>query len=171
MRIRTLTTLFVSSVLVASVFAGDNLKTKIAVMNKEVAASFLKNDGLKTFEKITRGAVTSDFKHIGDGQTMGYDQMLTTMKQSMAMLKVTSCKATTSHISEKGNKATSISKHDMRATMTGPDKKNHKFHMWGTTRDTYSKEVNTWKLAIMDWSESKMTMDGKPFDPTKMGGH
>lgn len=158
-----------------SVASAENLKAKINKVNAAVARAFMHND-MAAFEKVTRDAVTSDFKHIDMGHTQNYDEMLAEMKQSLGMMKITACSAKTSHIKIHGKTATSVTNHRMMGKMSGPDKKNHRMAMSGTTHDKYRMEDGKWKLAEMKWSNEKMTMDGKPFDPSKMmggtqGGH
>ena len=165
-------TLLVALVAIASITiaSAETLQSTINKMNAKVAHAFMHND-MAAFEKITRPAVTSDFKHTEMGHSQTYDQMLSEMKQSFAMIKkFSSVSAKTSHIAIHGDKATSTTTHHMVGVIVGPDKKNHKMVMTGTTKDTYRKEDGKWKLAEMNWVKQGMTMDGKPFDPSQMGG-
>jgi Tfp pilus assembly protein PilE len=165
-------TLLIALVAIASicVASAESLQTTVNKMNTQVAHAFMHND-LDAFEKITRAAVTSDFKHTEMGHSQTYDEMLGEMKQSFAMIKkITVARAKTSHIAIHGDNANSMTTHHMVGVIVGPDKKNHKMVMDGTTKDTYRKEDGQWKLAEMNWVKQGMTLDGKPFDASQMGG-
>lgn len=164
--------IFLALVAVVSICtaSAQNLKSQIMKMNAQVARA-LQHKDMATFEKITRAAVTSDFKHTEMGHSQDYDTMLSEVKQSMAMIKkFTAVSATTKDVVVHGDKGTSTTVHRMDGVMDGPDKKTHKLVMSGTTKDVYRKEGGKWKLAEMNWVSQKMTLDGKPFNPQAMGG-
>ena len=50
-------------------------------------------------------------------------------------------------------------------TMMGPDKKSHKIVAVMTSKDTWVKTKGGWKMSSMTVVSSKMTSDGKPFNP------
>lgn len=153
--------------LAALSFAGS-LKTEIEAMNAKVTQALMKKD-LTTFEKVVRGGVTKDFKHIENGQTQSFDEMLVGMKQGMAMCKkMKQCTAKLVSLKESGNTALAITRHSMTAIIVGEDKKDHVMAFTGDSRDTYRKVGGKWKLASMEWTNMKTTMDGKPFDMSKM---
>ena len=157
-------------VLTLGIASAQSLKKAIHRMNVDVTRA-LKNKDMAKFEKITRPNVTSDFKHIDMGKTQSYDEMLTDIKQSFGMIqKFTSASATTNKIRINGDTATSVSHHRMAGIMMGPDNKKHRMLMVGATHDTYRKEDGKWKLAVMEWFNEKMTLDGKPFNPAAMSG-
>jgi hypothetical protein len=54
--------------------------------------------------------------------------------------------------------------------MMGPDKKSHTMSFSGTSTNTYVKVKGKWLMSVMSWGKSTMMMDGKPMDPSKMGG-
>ena len=142
----------------------QSLKTEANKMNAEVAHAFLRKD-MDAFEKITRAHTTSDFKYVEAEKTYTFDEMVSQMKQSFAtMKKITACSAKSSHFVITGDAATSQTDHYMAAIVDGPDKKQHKMVMNGLSKDTYRKENGMWKLAEMDWTNDKMTLDGKPYD-------
>ncbi|HEY3782297.1 MAG TPA: nuclear transport factor 2 family protein [Fimbriimonadaceae bacterium] len=144
----------------------QSLKTEANKMNSEVAHAFMHKD-MDAFEKITRAHVTSDFKHVEMGKTQTYDEMLAEMKQSFGSIKkLTSCTAVTSHVMVHGDTGTSITNHRMVGVIVGPDNKDHKMVMTGATKDTYRKEGGMWKLSEMNWTSQKMTLDGKPYNPS-----
>lgn len=146
-----------------------DLKSEINSMNSKIHAAMVKGD-MKACGAIMKAGTTKDFKYIEGGKTMTFDQMFAQMKGSMAAMKLT--KATTSVISvkEKGSMGTSVEKHTMEGTMTGPDKKSHKMSFSGVSTNTYTKVGKTWMLKVMNWGKSTMLMDGKPMDMSKMGG-
>lgn len=56
-------------------------------------------------------------------------------------------------------------------TSKGPDGKSHTMAMTSYTKETYKKIGAKWFVhAIVETKPGKMTMDGKPFDPSQMGG-
>lgn len=150
--------------------SADSLKEQINASGVKIGNAMKKKD-MKAFEKIVKAGVTSDFKYIENGQSMTFDQMFQMMKSSFTMMdKVTTAENKILSLKESGKSATAKVRHTMAGTMKLQDNKVHKFTMTGVSHDTYKKVGKEWKMSIMDWKESKMTMDGKPFDPTKMGG-
>ncbi len=150
--------------------SADTLKASVTDMNKKVNAA-LKQKDMKAFVAATKGSTTKDFKYIENGKTMNFDTMVATMKTSFASLKaVSSVTSTIKKIEEKGSKGTVWTEHMTIATMVGPDKKTHKMTMAGSSTSECVKEGKSWKVATMTWTNTAMTMDGKPFDMSKMGG-
>ncbi|MBI1333643.1 MAG: hypothetical protein JST12_10410 [Armatimonadetes bacterium] len=155
---------------VVSMASADSLKNQIAEMNKKVGKTIVKQD-YKGFEKIVKAGVTKDFKYIEGGQTMNLDQMLAMVKQSFSpQMKVSKADSKILSFSQKAKSATATVKHTMVGKMMGPDKKWHSMTQEGTSTDTYTMVGKEWKMSSMSWGEMKMTMDGKPFDPSKAGG-
>ena len=164
---RTASILFVATLFVASAHA-SGLKSTIISMNKKVSATLVKGD-LKAFEKITRAGVTKDFVYSENGQNMTYDQMLKQMKDGMGQMgKIVSAESKLVKLDIKGNTASGVCSHTMKTITKGKDKKNHVMVMTGKSVDTYVKVGDTWKMSKMAWTNAKMTMDGKPYDPSKM---
>lgn len=138
-------------------------------MNTKVQAALVKRD-IAAFIKVVKPRVTSDFKHVENGQTMNFDQMVETMKTSFQMMKkVTHSQAKIVTLKVKGNVGTSTETHSMTGLMTGEDKKTHTLTFSGTTTNTYRKEGGVWKLAVMKWTSQKMAMDGKPMGAPGQG--
>ena len=164
---RILSILVVASIIVVSAQAAT-LKSSILEMNKKVCAALVKGD-FKAFEKITRAGVTKNFVYSENGKTESYDEMLKQVKQSMSMGKVTSASSTLVKLDIKGNSATGSTTHTMKMVTKGSDKKNHTMVVTGKSVEVYVKVGNDWKMSKMTWVSSKMTMDGKALDPTKMG--
>ena len=148
----------------------STLRSEIESMNKVVGKCLMKRD-IAGFKKSVLGGVTADFKYIEGGRTQTFDEMIATMAQSFKTLtKVNS--VTTKILSLKEGLATATSKerHTMSVRSMGPDKKAHTMIMIGVSTNTYRKEGGKWKMSVMDWKNEKMTMDGKPMDPSMMGG-
>ncbi len=148
----------------------DSLKSTVEAMNKKVNAAIVKLD-VKAFVAATKPYCTKDFKHTEYGRSTGYDEMVATMKTGLASIKkMKSSTTVVKKVEEKGGKGTVWTVHRSEGTMMGPDKKAHKFTMDGESTSTYVKEGKVWKVSSMTWTKSDMKMDGKTFDPSKMGG-
>ncbi len=142
-------------------FEAQMAKIDKCLLNKDIAG----------FEKLVKPMVTKDYKHIEMGRTLTYDQMVAEMKQGVGMMnKVTVAKSRFLTFKQTGNTVVAKQSHRMEGTMTGPDKKSHIMAFVGVSVNTYRKEGGVWKMAIMNWTKQDMLMDGKPFDPSKMGG-
>jgi hypothetical protein len=59
--------------------------------------------------------------------------------------------------------------HNLSGTTMGQDKKLHKFEMGGVSKNDWRREGGVWKMSTFTWISEKMTMDGKPFDPSATG--
>ena len=157
------------AVLASAVLAGPLQKQFEAQMAK--IDKCLLNKDIAGFEKLVKPMVTKDYKHIEMGRTLNYNQMIAEMKQGLAMMgKVTVARSKFITFKQTGNTVVAKQSHRMEGTMTGQDKKTHTMAFVGTSQNTYRKEGGVWKMAIMDWKKQDMLMDGKPFDPSKMGG-
>lgn len=157
------------AVLALAAFSTADLKSEIKDGNTKIHHAMIKGD-MKVLEAVMKAVVTKDFKHIENGQTQNFAQMFAQMKGSFAMMKVTSAKTDVMSVKEKGNGGTASEKHMMGGTMTTPDKKTHKITFTGVSNNTYVKVNGKWKMSVMSWGKSTMTMDGKTMDPSKMGG-
>ncbi len=139
-------------------------------VNKKLHAAMMKKD-TDAFAKIVKEGVNSDFKYVEDGRSMNFDQMVANMRQGMSqMTKVTASDSKIVSLKEKGNSATAVMSHRMSGRMIGKDKKSHTTSFSGISTDVFRKQGGQWKMARMSWKSQKMTMDGKPYDPSKMGG-
>lgn len=160
----------VVAVTLVSLAQAEGLRSKIMEMDRKVTAA-LKSKDLAKFKQLVLPNITKDFKHVEYGQTMTFDEMYNQMKQSFAMIdKVKDVSVKFVSIKETGNTGKSVAKHRMVTTMKGPDKKTHVMVFEGTSNDTYVKVNGAWKMSRMEWSNNKMTMDGKPMDMSQMGG-
>lgn len=166
---KTLGTLLCAVALVPTVWA-DDLGSHVKALNSRVQKALMKKD-VASFEKILRPLVTPDFKHVENGQSMSFDQMVASMKQGMAMLQTIN-KAETQVISVKvkGNTGTVTVKHTMLGTTPKQEGKSSKLGFTGVSTDTYVKKNGKWLMSKMVWGKQQMTVDGKPFDPSKASG-
>lgn len=146
-----------------------DLKSEINSMNSKIHTAMKKGD-MKGCGMIMKSGVTKDFKYIEGGKTMTFDQMFEQMKASMSAMKLTNASTKVMSVKEKGSMGTSVEKHIMEGTITGPDKKSHKMSFSGVSTNTYVKVGKAWMLKVMNWGKSEMLMDGKPMDMSKMGG-
>ena len=149
--------------------ANADLRSEITTMNTKICQMMMKGD-MKSLDAMMKAGMTSNFQYVEGGKTMTYAQMFEQMKASMSMMKCTSATSKLASLKQNGKTATSVEKHMMAGTMTGPDKKPHKMSFSGTSTNTYVLSGKMWKMSKMSWGESKMMMDGKPMDPSKMGG-
>lgn len=114
---------------------------------------------------------TKDFSYTEKGQTMGGEQMKQMMQQQFAAMK--SCDKMVMKIDKltvKGNTATVMSSSEGVMTIGGADGKTHKMADKNTSKDTWVKTPEGWKCKNVTVLTDKMTMDGKPFDPSAMAG-
>ena len=148
----------------------QSLKSTIESSNKRITDAMKAQDFAKLAQEL-KAVVTTDFVYSEDGQPgkpQTFDQMLANMKMGLSsMKKVTIANATFLTLKEKGNTATSTAKHTMGGMVPGPDKKTHLLVYSGISTDVYVKQGSKWKMKSMAWKTTSMTMDGKPFDPTK----
>lgn len=167
---RKFTLVLMLAVLSVVAFA-DSVKAEIESGNAKVC-KFLKAKDIDGFAKFTRPWVTADFKHVENGKSMTFDEMVKEMKMGMGQMgKVRSVSTKIIKFKTKGKMAYATTQHSMVGeTAPGPDKKVHVIGFVGTSEDVYRNEGGKWKLASMTWGKQKMTMDGKPFDPSKMQG-
>jgi hypothetical protein len=155
----------------ASAFSYDatkDFKSFLMRTMPKVEKAFLKGD-TTFFDKIS----TDDFTDTEMGQTMNKKQSMAQMKQGMAMMKPSVCDLKLLSCSVKGGVGMAQTMMHMVATMM-PMKKGDKAHkmvmdMW--ENETWVKSGSGWKIQkIAQAKPMKMTMDGKPADPSKMGG-
>lgn len=137
---------------------------------KKIDACLLKMD-MAGFEKLVRPNATKDFKHVENGRSLNLDQTIAQMKSGLVGLKkLTKVESKFLSFKQTGNTAVAKQSHLMAGILVGPDKKEHMMAYSGVSMNTYRKEGGVWKMAIMDWKATSMTLDGKPFDPSKASG-
>jgi hypothetical protein len=148
----------------------DSLKSQVAASNAKITNAMKKKD-FATLSKVMKAAVTKDFVYVEDGRSQNFDQMFANMKMGLGSLKkITVCEAKSLSLKQMGNRASGSTRHRLGGSNMGPDKKEHTLVFSGVSTDSYVKQGSMWKLSKMVWKTQSMTMDGKPFDPSKMGG-
>ncbi|AIE87919.1 nuclear transport factor 2 family protein [Fimbriimonas ginsengisoli] len=165
--------LVASFVAVLSTANAQSLRAQSEAMNKKIHAAMMKKD-FAALGKIIKAGTTKDFVYMETGMKgpgQNFDQMMANMKMGFnTFQKITTVNSKIVSLKEKGNKAAGTTEHVMGGIMIGPDKKPHKVMMLGKSQDSFVKVGTQWKMSKMVWTNGKMTMDGKPMDPSKMGG-
>ena len=120
---------------------------------------------------------TPDFKSKTlDGRTMTGKEMVEQMKMEGANSKVNKFDIKINKMTVKGKMASVDTLFEVGTTMTdtsgmmGPKGKKHKITGTGAVHNDLAKTKDGWKFKNMEQKSMKMMMDGKPFDPSKMGG-
>lgn len=146
--------------------ANSDFKKFLVQFFPKLEKAFAKMDAA-FFDKVT----TPDFTETMMGQTMTKQQSLANMKQQSQMME--SCKAKFKLLSAKvvNGKGIAASKGSfvmvMKPMSQGAAKQTMTIDM--QTQETWVRSGGTWKLQrLVEVGKSKMTMNGKPFDPTKM---
>ena len=148
--------------------SSSDLRSEIKDMNAQMGNAMRRGD-MKAITAIIKAGCTKDFSYVEAGKSSNMDQMLTNMKAGLSAMKTTSAKASLLTLKEKGSNAVATEKHEVAGIMTDKNKKTHRIVFIGTSTDTYVKVGKEWKMSKMEWTANKMTMDGKPMDPSKMG--
>lgn len=156
--------------LAVSSFAFDALSDFKAFLKKSEAstAKAFANKDASYFEKVT----TPDFTYTSfNGPKMNKKQAIAQMKAQLSTAQSIKARFKSSNVALRGNTATvdTINYFDMK--ISGPDGKPHAMKLTSYSKETYRKVGAKWLLAlIVETKAGKMTMDGKPFDPSAMGG-
>ena len=142
-----------------------DVKSEIqAVTNKFLKA--YKTRDLKAIEKMC----TPDFKYkVLNGQVMNLKQSLDMMKAEFSMMpEPAAMTMKVDKVRSRGNIAVAETSGSFKGKMPGPDGKMHVMAGTGKSRQTYVKTAGGWKTKMVEEVSQKMTMDGRPFDPSKM---
>jgi ketosteroid isomerase-like protein len=120
---------------------------------------------------------TPDFKAKGrDGKMQDGKQLAAQMKQESAGNKMKKFDIKVTKMTIRGKAASVDTSFDAVSEMVdaagamGPKGKKHKMAMTGTVHNELAKTKDGWKFKSMEEKGGTMKMDGKPFDPSKMGG-
>lgn len=131
-------------------------------------ARALETSDVKFFDAIS----TPDFTEIEGGKSYSKADALNEMKTMKATVQSTKCTMTL--LSAKVVDGKGISEtHGSFHTIMKPDKsgKSHTMDIEFWSKQTWVKSGNGWKMQkLEDTKPSKMKMDGKPMDMSKMGG-
>lgn len=110
---------------------------------------------------------TSDFVTKEQGVTMNAKDSAKMMEEQFkSMKKIHQCTMKASKITIKGTNAVVINDSTFDATTSGPDGKSHKMVMIGSSKDTLVKTKKGWLFKSVEMLTAKMTMDGKPYNPS-----
>jgi ketosteroid isomerase-like protein len=140
----------------------DDKKDIAALYNKVAAAMIAKNvDGI-----MATG--TKDFTYTEAGKTMTGSQVSAQMKQQFQMLKgPVKCKMTVVSCKITGKTADVNSTAYSEMQISGQDGKAHTVVTSSKSKDVVVKTGSGWLMKSVNIQSNKMTMDGKPYDPTK----
>lgn len=112
-----------------------------------------------------------DFSMTMMGQKMNTEQAKASMKQWFGMMKDLHAKMTVTSVMSKANMAMVTDSFHMSGHMMNPKtKKWSKYVDSGMETATWVRMGGKWMMKSLTMKGEKMTMDGKPFDPSKMGG-
>lgn len=119
---------------------------------------------------------TPDFKSVGiDGRVQNGRQLVAEMKQHSAGMKLLAMNIRIASMSIKGATADVTTRFDAKSETTdaagqmGPKGAKHVLTMSGVMHNTLVKGRGGWKFRTLEEKTGKTAMDGKPFDPSKMG--
>src|SRR5688572_17601366 len=145
--------------------ATADTKSDIQKVYNKLCAAMKKGD-----MKTLMASGTSDFKMKEMGVTKNAEEVRKEMQGMFASgFKINKCVMTVKSVKLKGNTATVKTVSHTDALMPGgPGGK--KMHMVGdgVSRDILVKTRQGWKFKFAETLSNKMTMDGKPFDPSMM---
>jgi hypothetical protein len=159
----------VLAVMAVCLSQAESLKSDIQAYNRAVSKAMM-NKQFGKIEKMFKGGTTADFRYVEGGRKLTVDQMFEEIKAGLSSFPtVTMASATVVRCKEHAKTGEATCLYTMGGKMIGPDKKTHTVMSSGTSAETYVKVGGTWKMKSMVWSNNKMTMDGKPMDPSQMG--
>ncbi len=123
------------------------------------------NHDLKAIEAMC----TPDFTEKMGGKVYNRKQALDMMKQEFAsMPKGGTATIKVEKVTPKGNTAIAEASGMFKNKVKGQDGKMHEMVGSGKSRETFVKTAAGWKVKMVEELTMTMTMDGKPFDPSKM---
>ncbi len=144
----------------------SDFKAYMKAMTPKVIKAFESED-IGFFEKIS----TSDFKTKEGKVVMDKAASMAQLKQMFGMSSNMKCQfRMVSAKIEKGNGVV-VTDGSYKFDMATPDGKSHKATMSQRMTERYRKTPQGWKIYLIEnHPGGKMTMDGKPFDPSQLGG-
>jgi ketosteroid isomerase-like protein len=151
------------------VFAGDTLaefKAYMNAMTPKVVKAFEKED-IGFFEKIS----TPDFKTKEGPTVMNKQQSMAQLKSMFGMASNIKAKFKMVSVKLVGKDGVVVTDGSYTMDMATPDGKTHKMAMQQRMTEKYRKTPKGWMIYMIEnHPGGKMTMDGKPFDPSSLGG-
>jgi hypothetical protein len=127
-----------------------------------------RNKDLSFFKTIA----ASDFSETMGGKTTTFEESMKEMKEGFAMSKSMMMKTKLISSKVNGNVGTAVTfGHMVMVTKPAKGDKSHRIVMDMSGTETWVRSGKGWKIKSIVWkAPMKSTMDGKPFDPSKMGG-
>lgn len=147
--------------------ATSDFKKYMAEMKPKVEKAFATKD-IKFFEENT----TSDFTETMNGKKTTKKESMKGLKDFFAMCKSIKTSMKVMSCSVKGSSATATISSHLVAVMNPMQKggKPMTIVMDSTEKQIFEKTGTSWKLKALEQVKVKGTLDGKPFDPSQMGG-
>lgn len=159
---RPLAALFALSALgVGPIAARADSKSDIANLYPRMSVLMMKKD----MDGVIRMG-TPDFKMKSNGRITEAKVLLGQMKQQLAMITMKSCSMKPESIKVKGDKAEVIANESTAMEFKLQDGIKHALSSKGRSKATLVKTPGGWKFQFVETLNEKMTLDGKPFDPT-----
>lgn len=156
----------VGLVLACAAFAGDQsaeLKAYLTKRMPEMDKAFATKD-VKFFESSS----TPDFTYTDiTGQTAKKKASIDSLKMMFSTASNIKCKSTILSVKAANDKGTVKASQDFSCDMKLGDQKTHKMTMKSTYTETWKKVKGMWLVSSIKEDKATMTLDGKPFDPTK----
>ncbi len=168
---KLLTTIVGCALLSVNAFSLDRNSEFKAFMMKMLPRvdKAIETKNYKFFEAIS----APDFTETDMGKTFNRKQAMAQMKQEMSTVKSSTCKfkLLSSNVSGNVGNANTFGSMTMVIKPMKKGDKNHTMHMDVWMKETWVKSGNGWKIQHLEEAKpSKVTRDGKPFDPSKMMG-
>ncbi len=141
----------------------DDIKDIEALYNKYCAAT-----KAKSVERVL-ALITDDYTSVFMGKVASRKQTEEGIKMTFEFVKrVDTCTAKISEISVNGSSATAKYKMRLVTTTTSETESQvKKIELLNSYNDVYKKTAQGWKIKTSTLADSKVTLDGKRFDPYK----
>jgi len=146
---------------VAAHAAGDNKALRKTLMAKYNA--FTAAFQAKDIDKVS-AMMTDDYTATQGAQTFTRDQIVTDFKGRMAASSNVKWPRTIKSLTVAGNNAIVVVDGHFTGTMTDPKNTKHDFEFTATSKDTWTKTPQGWKMRSSVVKNAVMKMDGKPFN-------
>lgn len=145
--------------------AAADTKSDIQKLYNKLCTAFKNGD-----MKLLMSTAAPGFKMKQQGQTMNAEQARAHMEAMFKSgVKINRCTMKVESIKLKGNTATVKALSHTDALMPGPPGgKKMRMVSDGVSRDILVKTPQGWKFKFAETVSEKMTMDGRPFDPSMM---
>lgn len=140
-------------------YAQKSEEKPIRAIYAKLDALYRKKDVAKLMKMLTPDAT---YKEVS-GKTMNYKEMDTLMRQQLAAIQsIDAFKTTIKKLTVKGTTAKSETSMTLKGKVTDPQGKMHAMTSMSTTRDTWTKTPQGWRIKMIEALTDKVLMDGKP---------